>query len=214
MHTAKRYGFLETPMGAEFDDETLARLIGTSKDDLYRLKTELLNAGIPSVEETSGIWFSRRMVKEQAKAEKCSEAGKKGGGNPSLTTNPNTVAKEEIQIPDTRNHISIKVTFKGDVYTSVFEAFWKYYPRKVGRPQAEKAMKKALKRDTQENILTGFEKHLHAWSKCDKQYIPHPATWLNRDGWNDEPPIQSNKNAVSTTLIPGNFSVYLKSKGR
>lgn len=123
MHTAKRYGFLETSMGVMFDDATLARLIGTSIDDLYRLKGELLNAGIPSVEESSGVWFSRRMVKEAVKSEKCAEAGKKGGGNPSLTTHPNTVAKEDIQIPDTRNHISLKVTSKGDLYRSIVLPF-------------------------------------------------------------------------------------------
>lgn len=80
------------------------------------------------------------------------------------------------------------ITFKGILYTSVFEAFWKFYPRKVARPQAEKAMSKALKRSTHESILAGYEKHLTAWEKCDKQFIPHAATWLNRDGWNDEPP--------------------------
>jgi len=123
MHTAKRYGFLETSMGVMLDDDTLARLIGASIDDLYRLKSELLNAGIPSVEDVTGIWFSRRMIKEFAKSEKCAEAGKKGGGNPSLASHPNTVAKRDIQIPDTRNHISLKVTSKGDLYRSIVLPF-------------------------------------------------------------------------------------------
>jgi hypothetical protein len=171
-------------MGVMFDDETMARLIGTSIDDLYRLKGELLNAGIPSVEDSTGIWFSRRMVKENAKAEKCAEAGKKGGGNPSLASHPNTDKK----IPDTRYHISINVPFKGDLYTSVFDAFWKWYPRKVGKPNAEKAMKKALKSSDGEKLLKGLDAHLKAWEQIDKSFIPHPATWLNREGWNDEPP--------------------------
>jgi len=185
MHTAKRYGYLETPTGAPFEDETMSRLIGTSKDDLYRLKSELLTAGIPSVEDVTGIWFSRRMVKEKQKAEKCSEAGKKGGGNPSLASHPNTNTND-IQIPDTRNHISINVTFKGVLYTCVFEAFWTNYPKKVGKPQAEKALKKALRRASHEIILAGIEKHLPVWMQTEKQFIPHPATWLNRDGWADE----------------------------
>lgn len=185
MHTAKRYGYLETPTGAPFEDETMSRLIGTSKDDLYRLKYELLTAGIPSVEDASGIWFSRRMVKEQQKAEKCSEAGKKGGGNPSLASHPNTSSNDN-HIPDTISHISINVTFKGVLYTCLFDAFWTNYPKKVGKPQAEKALKKALKRASQEIILAGLERHLPSWMQKDKQYIKNPATWLNNDGWNDE----------------------------
>lgn len=36
------------------------------------------------------------------------------------------------------------------------------------------------------------------WTKDGGKYVPHPTTWLNRDGWEDEVPEQSefNNNAV------------------
>ena len=110
MHSAKRRGFLETPQGQPLTDEQTSRLIGAFKDDLYRCKLELLEHGVPSVEDETGIWYCRRMVKETAKAEKCSASGKKGGGNPSLYKEIN---KEEEKKPEARSHISLKDTFKG-----------------------------------------------------------------------------------------------------
>jgi hypothetical protein len=45
-----------------------------------------------------------------------------------------------------------------------------------------------LKKTSSETIMAGLERHLEAWTKIDKEFIPHPSTWLNREGWNDEPP--------------------------
>lgn len=82
-----------------------------------------LKNGTPSVEEETGVWYCRRMVNEFSKAEKCSEAGRLGGGNPALK-------KENIQKPETRTHISLKVAFKGQ-----FDDFWSVYPKKIGKPK-------------------------------------------------------------------------------
>lgn len=69
-----------------------------------------------------------------------------------------------------------------------FLAFWDRYPRHVAKPQAAIAYAKALKRASAEEILAGVEAHRPAWLAREKQYIPHPTTWLNRDGWADDPP--------------------------
>jgi len=107
MHMAARRGYLETPSGKPINDEHLARLSGTFIGEVKGLKEELIEHGIPSVEESTGIWYSRRMVKESKKADKCSEAGKRGGGNPLLRENTRD------QRPETRDHVSLKDTFKG-----------------------------------------------------------------------------------------------------
>ena len=113
MHSAKRRGYLETPQGQPLTDDHTARLMATFKGDLYRCKEELLLHGVPSVDEETGIWYCRRMVKETQKAEKCSESGRRGGGNPNI--NKENINKEYI--PEARSHISLKVpfeeTFKG-----------------------------------------------------------------------------------------------------
>lgn len=110
MHNAKRRGFMETPQGAPLSDDQAARLIGTSKGDVERLRGELLEHGVPSVDDDSGVMYCRRMIKDTQKAEKCSAAGKKNGGSPLLRKNKENT---DIRIPETRNHISLEVTSKG-----------------------------------------------------------------------------------------------------
>lgn len=110
MHMAKRRGYLETPSGQAINEEQLARLTGTFIGEIKGLKAELIEHGIPSVEDGTGTWYNRRMVNESQKAEKCSEAGRKGGGNPLLRKERDT----KDQTPEVRDHISIKGTYKGE----------------------------------------------------------------------------------------------------
>ena len=71
----------------------------------------------------------------------------------------------------------------------LFERFWLYYPRKVGKQAARRAwdrlkpdlllcskMSQALKRQ-----MSSEE-----WQRDDGRYIPHPSTWLNGRRWEDE----------------------------
>lgn len=66
---------------------------------------------------------------------------------------------------------------------SDFEKFWSSYPKKVGRGAAERAWKKAVQLATAEEI-TRIAK-VYPWGD-DKQFIPHPATWLNQQRWQDD----------------------------
>jgi len=71
--------------------------------------------------------------------------------------------------------------------TPEFLRFWNVYPRKVGKPNAARAFAKALRNATIDDIMRGLAAHLPAWAESDPQFTPHPATWLNRQGWNDSP---------------------------
>lgn len=70
-----------------------------------------------------------------------------------------------------------------------FEVFWKAYPKRKSKGQAEKVFIK-LNPDKKlfEKILGEIEKAKKAddWQKDDGKFIPHPATWLNARGWEDE----------------------------
>lgn len=68
MHEATPYGHLLLN-GARIEDDALARMIGTSVDELCSLKEELRKAGVLSVTR-EGVIFSRRMTKDFAKAQK------------------------------------------------------------------------------------------------------------------------------------------------
>lgn len=68
-----------------------------------------------------------------------------------------------------------------------FDEFWEIYPRKVGKASAEKAYLKAIQETAPEIVQAGAEKLARDPNLPPVQFIPHPTTWLNRSGWNDEP---------------------------
>lgn len=118
MHNAPRYGYLVSHSGKPLSDHELSRLTGADTDELKTLKRELIEHGIPSIEPETGTWFNRRMTKDQSKRDKCAIAGRNGGGNPALSSHSSPKKEERYQIPDTRDHISLNTTIKGDLYRS------------------------------------------------------------------------------------------------
>jgi hypothetical protein len=66
-----------------------------------------------------------------------------------------------------------------------FDRFWKAYPRKQNKGHAEKAWAKAIKLADPDQIISAVERSV--WNE-DKQFIPHPASWLNGKRWEDELP--------------------------
>lgn len=83
MHLSPRRGYLLAATGSPISPEQLARLTGCSADEVTRLLAELSSSGAYSCTD-DGIVYSRRMVREEGKREKCSDAGRKGGGNPTF----------------------------------------------------------------------------------------------------------------------------------
>lgn len=69
----------------------------------------------------------------------------------------------------------------------LWEDFWEAYPRKVGKQSALKAWRKAAKTTTPANLLAGAIRFAKDPNLPEKQFIPHPATWLNAGRWDDEP---------------------------
>lgn len=68
-----------------------------------------------------------------------------------------------------------------------FDAFWEVYPRKAQKQAAKKAWAKAIKLASAAEIISGAERLAADPNLPDKQFVPHPATWLNAGGWDDEP---------------------------
>ena len=75
---------------------------------------------------------------------------------------------------------------KSDDYSKTFLTFWEKYPKKIGKGAAFNAWKKAgVSLDV---ALAAIEKQQTSrqWKRDNGQYIPHPATWLNQQRWEDE----------------------------
>ncbi len=72
---------------------------------------------------------------------------------------------------------------------SDFELFWECYPRRVGKLEARRAWNQTTTdRPAIEAVLAAVETHARSgqWNRDGGAYIPHPATWLRRGGWDDE----------------------------
>jgi len=71
----------------------------------------------------------------------------------------------------------------------LFVKFWKAYPRKESKRKAEQAFINAIKRvggvDNHGVIFDGLDTSPRL--KKERRFIPHAATWLNGNGWEDEP---------------------------
>ena len=68
-----------------------------------------------------------------------------------------------------------------------FADFYDAYPRKEKRRTAAKAYAAAIRRTDPTTILAGAQRFAADPNLPERQYIPHPATWLNGDGWDDDP---------------------------
>lgn len=90
------------------------------------------------------------------------------------------VTQEENRIEENRRE-------EGNMYEGVFESFWLEFPEKKGKGKAYESWCKIKSDKTQ--IIQAIKKQVinnHFKGKDGKDYIPHPATWLNQKRWEDE----------------------------
>jgi len=75
-----------------------------------------------------------------------------------------------------------------------FEQFYKLYPRRVGRFLAEKSFKKLSIKD-RFDAYTGLINYIKVWkaNETEKQFIPHPSTFINQRRWEDEIELPKQK---------------------
>jgi hypothetical protein len=69
---------------------------------------------------------------------------------------------------------------------SQFDQFWARYPkcpRRTDKPGSRKALTRALKFASFEEIMDGLKRYPFS---PDPQYIPLPTTWLNQQRWDIE----------------------------
>lgn len=80
---------------------------------------------------------------------------------------------------------------KAVAYPAEFlETFWAIYPRRVNKLDALKSWKRAVTlagggKEAVERIRTACVAFSEASRGKDPQYIPHPATWLNKGAWEE-----------------------------
>lgn len=73
-------------------------------------------------------------------------------------------------------------------YSEAFSKFWEEYPRKVGKKKAWESWKRFKCYKIFDEIIESISLHKQSeqWEQNGGEFIPHPTTWLNRGGWEDE----------------------------
>jgi len=72
---------------------------------------------------------------------------------------------------------------------SDFDEFWAAYPKKMAKGDARKAFGQTQAiRPPMRYLIEAVQKHCkqEAWMKDDGKFIPHPATWLRQERWEDQ----------------------------
>jgi hypothetical protein len=201
-----RRGYLQHATGKPVSDEQLARMTGGSSEQVSRLLRELEDSGVFSRTE-HGTIYSRRMIRDERKRRACSEAGKKGGGNPDFNgtkdlrptfKGPSKGGRKGDAKQNPNPSSSSSTSYKkltplppegGLDARSLFLIFWECYPLKVKKPKALAAFLK-LKPDRAllDRMLEAIDrqKQCRTWRKDNGQFIPHPSTWLNNRQWEDK----------------------------
>lgn len=118
-------------------------------------------------------------------------------------------------IPDSLNRIPDSPINQVDDVFDGFPSFWFEYPKKHHKADAEKAWKK-IKADPEKTdlILEALFRHRRTrqWQKDNGQFIPNPATWLNRRSWEDVLTDADFADAPSGTATETNYQRTMRER--
>lgn len=88
---------------------------------------------------------------------------------------------------------SCEISNNTETTRDYFGEFWKTYPKRVAKEDARKAFSK-IKMD--EQLFGNIIKAINNQGLCNReiQFVPNPATWLNKRRWEDE--VQSSPSST------------------
>lgn len=81
------------------------------------------------------------------------------------------------------------------------ELVYDAYPKKVGKPDALRSIKKALSKVTYDYLLERTTRYAELVRRVgtDHRYIPNPATWFNQERFNDD--IEAGVGITTRTIV-------------
>jgi uncharacterized protein YlbG (UPF0298 family) len=99
-----------------------------------------------------------------------------------------------------------------ELYSDDFNAFWSAYPLKKGKKLAAQKLKTAKKKNPSPSFITRIIEDVkcrskgHEWLKSQGEFIPHAATYLNQERWNDPAPNVSAIQSRHTGFADRDYS--------
>lgn len=87
------------------------------------------------------------------------------------------------------------------------EAIYTEYPKKVGKPDALRAIVKALGTTDAATLLSKTKLYAKSRVGEDAQFTPHPSTWFNQQRYNDDPATWIKTTPASKPIVTthGNY---------
>lgn len=176
----------QDPQGSLPSDDDSLRVLSRIKGDLTRLKSCFI--------EKKGRLFNKRLTQELEKVKEKSVAAKQSasmrwhsdGNANALRRQCSSQSQSESQK-------------KEDTYAPWQErvtAFWTVYPKKKGKGNVEKWFKQHQPSEILLNTMLAkveLLKKSTEWQERNGKYIPHPYSWLNAKGWDDELTMPARK---------------------
>ena len=158
---------------------------------MEKVNSHLLLSNFAKYQNTEGLEKIREQnrIRQQRYREKQKEVLKLANNNVSNVTNTlrNEIPLIDNNISYSNSNISNTLSIKDNNIEELFNKFWKEYPRKVGKDKCLNWFKRRkVTNEFVEDLIIAINKQKKSKQWQNKQYIPHPYTWLNRGGWNDE----------------------------
>lgn len=189
MFESAERGKLVFGTGTPMPEDAVARSLGLDRQRYVQILRKLLDYGVASKEEETGIIYCRRMVRDAELSRKRAECGKLGG-NPNLLNQnsskreakPNQNGKQN-PTPSSSSSISLKKekNKKEKELEEAAERIWQAYPKKDGKLEGIKAILKRLHEGLSEDYLLARVK---AYCVCckgkDKSYVKNAQGWFNQ----------------------------------
>jgi hypothetical protein len=83
--------------------------------------------------------------------------------------------------------------------TEAANLIYSEYPKKAARPDALRAINKALKKASVAELIAKTRAYAQASAGQNPKYIPHPASWFNAERYNDDPATWFSTNGDTAT---------------
>jgi hypothetical protein len=165
------------------------------KESIYRMFPNISDSVLEKFEiDKNGLYYNSRVEEEIEKRENYIQSrsanGSKGGRPPKnvqSTQKPYGLAYENHSENENINENINDIDNKNNLYFQRFDEFWCAYPKKVNKDRAmHKFMHIKPNEELFKKIMDALEMHKRSKQWQDKEFVPHPTTWLNGKRWEDE----------------------------
>jgi hypothetical protein len=138
--------------------------------------------------EEKSMFYNKRLKEEKEKRRAFTDSRRAGAyalHKHMLMENENE-NRNEVEVVKNKHKKTTQVA--DDQTTTQIDALYAAYPKHVGRGQAIRAIRAALKKAPYETILAGVQRYVAERAGQDAQYTANPATWFNGERWTDVDP--------------------------